>query len=95
MITNDPELEVVRQQRNRVDAILASLRDEFLPKSERMYNLFAESWIDMRQELQTDLDAYLRAKAVPANGSAGAVEPAAPKALTPTSDDRAGGNQIT
>jgi hypothetical protein len=95
MITNDAELEVVRQQLGRVEAILSSLREEVLPKSERMFNLFAESWIDMRQELQADVAAYLGTATVPAEAAGGKTAPTETKTLRPVRDDRAGGNQVT
>jgi hypothetical protein len=95
MITNDAELEVVRTQVARLDAAVEDLRRNVLPKSEQMFNLFAEAPLDMRQELQTDIDAYLRAKTASANGPTGSVEPLGGKALEPAGDDPARGNQVT
>jgi hypothetical protein len=95
MITNDVELEVVRSQVARLDAAIEDLRRNVLPKSEQMFNLFAEAPLDMRQKLQADIDAYLRAKPVPANGPAGAIEPAEAKTLESAGHDRAGGSPVT
>jgi hypothetical protein len=94
MITNDAELEVVRSQVAHLDAAIEDLRQNVLPKSEQMFNLFAETPLEMRQSLQADIDAYLRSKTVPANGSAAAVEPTE-KALEHGRDGRAGGDQVT
>ena len=59
MITNDAELEVVRKQLARAEAALDSLRREVKPKNEKMYNLMAESYIDMLRALRSDIDTYL------------------------------------
>ena len=95
VFTNDDELEVVRTQLAHIDAAIEDLRRNVLPKSEQMFNLFAEAPLEMRQSLQADINAYLRAKTIPANGVAGRAEPAGPTALAPAGDDRAGGNQVT
>jgi hypothetical protein len=59
MIANDAELTVVREQRAHVEAALDSIRRDVKPKNEKMYHLMAESYIDMLQTLQSDIDAYL------------------------------------
>lgn len=59
MITNDTELEVVRKQLAHVDAALADLRRNVLPKSESMFNLFAEAPLELRSSIQADIDRYL------------------------------------
>lgn len=59
MITNDAELEVVRSQLAHVDAAIEDLRKTILPKNEKMFHLFAEAPLDMRREMQGDIDAYL------------------------------------
>jgi hypothetical protein len=95
MITNDAELEVVRSQVAHLDAAIDDLRQTVLPKSEQMFNVFAEAPLEMRQSLQADIDAYLASKTVPADSPTEAVDPAGPKVLAPASEDRAGGNQVT
>jgi hypothetical protein len=65
MITNDAELEVVRKQLGRVEAALDSLRRDVKPKSEKMYDLMAESYIEMLRSLRKDVDAYLGVASVP------------------------------
>ncbi len=69
MITNDAELSVVRQQLGRVEAALDSLRRDVKPKNESMYELLAESYIDMLQSLRADIDAYLGIATLPENAA--------------------------
>ena len=95
MITNEEELAIVREQLTRCDAVIESFRKELLPNHERNFNLYARSWIDMRQELQADIDAYLGTTTVPADGSADKVEPAEANPPDRAGDVRAGGNQVT
>ncbi len=59
MITNDAELEVVRQQLHRAEAALDACRRDFLPHNEVQYRLFAGSTIDLIQSIRADIDAYL------------------------------------
>lgn len=67
MITNDTELEVVRKQLAHVDAALADLRRNVLPKSESMFNLFAEAPLELRSSIQADIDRYLEGSTPPLN----------------------------
>ncbi len=60
MIKIDAELDVVRKQLGRAEAALDSLRRDVKPKSEKMYNLMSESYIDMIQGLRAQIDAYIR-----------------------------------
>lgn len=94
MITNDEELAVIRQQLARCERAIESLQKELLPHNERNFNLYAGPWLDFRDQFQSDIDAYLRAKIVPANGPTGIAEPTKPKALEPAGGDR-GGDQNT
>jgi hypothetical protein len=73
MITNDAELEVVRKQLGRVEAALDSLRREVKPKNEKLYELLAESYIDLLQSLRADIDAYLGIAPLP-NGKSPVAE---------------------
>jgi hypothetical protein len=59
MITSDVELEVVGKQLGRVAAALASLRRDVKPKNEQLYELMAESYIDLLQSLWADIVDYL------------------------------------
>ncbi len=69
MITTDAELKVVREQFTRVEAALESLRCEVKPKNETMYQLMAESYLDMLQSLRAEIDAYLGIGTPPENVS--------------------------
>lgn len=66
MITSDEGLQLVREQLARVDAIIEDMRKTILPKSERMYNLFVESTLDLKESLQADIDDYLARTTRPA-----------------------------
>jgi DNA replicative helicase MCM subunit Mcm2 (Cdc46/Mcm family) len=56
---NDAELKVVRRQLGRVETALASLRRDVKSTNEKMYEVMAESYIDLLQSLRADIDAYL------------------------------------
>ncbi len=62
MIVNDAELAIVRTQLGRIELALEDLRRTVQPKSESMYELMAETSIDMQRSLQADIDDYLRRK---------------------------------
>jgi hypothetical protein len=81
MITNDSELEIVRRQLTHVEAALASLRRDVRPKSEKMYQLLAESYIDMLQSLRADIDKYQGIATTPANAASLLPVPTEPAAL--------------
>lgn len=69
MIVNDAELEVVRRQLEHVEAALESLRKKLLPGHERNFNLYAQPWLEFKQQFESDIEAYL-AKQIPSgNGS--------------------------
>jgi hypothetical protein len=59
MIQNDEQLEVVRLQLSRAEAALESLRRDVLPKSESMYRVMAESYVDTILDLRRLIDTYL------------------------------------
>ena len=61
MITNESELAIIREQLGRCERALASLRYELLPNYERNFNLYARPWLDLQEEFQADIDAYLKA----------------------------------
>ncbi len=67
MITNDAELEVVQKQLARVEAALDSLRREVKPKNEKTFHVMAETSIDLRQALRSEIDAYLGIAPLPEN----------------------------
>jgi hypothetical protein len=69
MITTDSELAIVREQLANCDAAIASLRRELLPNHERNFQLYARPWLDLKQEFEADIDAYVRARAGSTNGS--------------------------
>lgn len=69
MIVNDAELELARQNLANVEAAIESLRKELLPNHERNFQLYARPWLDLQQEFQADIDAYLRSRASSSNGS--------------------------
>jgi hypothetical protein len=69
MIVNDAELELARQNLANVEAAIESLRKELLPGHQRNFQLYARPWLDLQQEFQADIDAYLRSRASSTNGS--------------------------
>ena len=95
VITNDAELAVIRQQLDRVEAALDALRREVRPKNERLYQLMAESYVELRGSFRDAIDAYfglasangavraMRPGSVAVGTAGGALEPAAPSAHRP------------
>jgi hypothetical protein len=69
MIVNDAELELARQNLANVEAAIESLRKKLLPNHERNFQLYARPWLDLQQEFQADIDAYLRSRASSSNPS--------------------------
>lgn len=65
MIKSEKQLEIVREQLASAQAALDSIRREVRPKSEKMYQLMAESYIDMVLSLRAEIDAYLGIAPIP------------------------------
>lgn len=65
MIQNDSQLAVVREQLDTAEAAIDALRRDVRPKNKQMYDLMAESYIDMLLELRAEIDAYLGIVSVP------------------------------
>jgi hypothetical protein len=59
MIRNDEELGVVREQLERLEGILRSLKRDVLPRSEAQFRLMAEGPIDEHAKLRREIDQYL------------------------------------
>lgn len=59
MITNDQELELVREQLERVEAALYSIKRDVLPRSAPKFRLMAEGYFDQINELRRQIDDYL------------------------------------
>jgi hypothetical protein len=68
MITNDAELAIIRDQLAHCESAIDSLRKKLLPNHVRNFNLYAGPWLDLQQEFQADIDAYLSSRAPSANG---------------------------
>src|SRR5947209_15300336 len=58
VITNDTEVEVVRQQLRKAEAALDACRRDFRD-NEVQYKLFAGSTIDLIQSIRAEIDTYL------------------------------------
>lgn len=74
MIRGPQDYDLVREQLARVRRALASLEREVRPRSEERFRLIAESYHNMIEKLQADLDDYDRALAsekAPAGTDAG------------------------
>ena len=69
MIMNDFELDKARQNLANINAAIESLRKQLLPNHERNFNLYAQPWIDLQQEFQSDIDAYLERTTPSRNGT--------------------------
>lgn len=69
MITNDSELAIVREQLANCEAAIESLRRKLLPDHDRNFQLYARPWLDMKQEFETDIEAYLNKRSPSPNGS--------------------------
>lgn len=65
MIKNSGQLDVVRSQLARAESALESLRIEILPKNRSMYELMAESYVEMIQTLRAEIDVYLGIETIP------------------------------
>jgi hypothetical protein len=65
MIKNDQQLDIVREQLGLAESALDELRSEVRPKNEKMYQLMAESYIDMVLSLRSEIDAYLGISPIP------------------------------
>jgi hypothetical protein len=59
MITNDSELEIARQNLANIDAAIESLRKELLPSHEQNFNLYAQPWLDFKNQFEAEIEAYL------------------------------------
>lgn len=59
MITNDQELGLVREQLERVEAALRSIKRDVLPKSVTKFRLMAEGYFDQINDLRRQIDEYL------------------------------------
>ncbi|NOT02817.1 MAG: hypothetical protein HOP29_19635 [Phycisphaerales bacterium] len=59
MIANDQQLKVVRQQLERVETALSSIKRDVLPKSETRFRLMAEGYLDQIGDLRQQIDEYL------------------------------------
>jgi hypothetical protein len=64
MIRNDQQLTVVREQLQRVEAALDSLRRDVLPQNADLFHLMAEPCLDTIDELRGQIDAYPGSAAV-------------------------------
>jgi hypothetical protein len=71
MITNDEQLEMVREQAKRLETALESLAKTVRPESELQYRVLAEGYIDQLEILRAGIDEYLpsRADEMPARGA--------------------------
>jgi hypothetical protein len=69
MITNDSELEQTRQNLANVEAAIESLRRELLPGHERNFRLYAQPWLDFKEQFESEIDAYLTKQNPSPNGS--------------------------
>ena len=59
MIKCDEGLQLVREQMNRIEDALLSLRRTVLPRNARNYAVFAEAYIDQILVLRAEIDEYL------------------------------------
>ncbi|HEY2589078.1 MAG TPA: hypothetical protein VGI81_25265 [Tepidisphaeraceae bacterium] len=59
MIQNDEQLLTVKQQLERVESALHSLKQRLLPQSEATFRLMAEGYIDQIAALRREIDEYL------------------------------------
>ena len=58
MIKNESELRQTFEQLERMQRVLASLRDEVLPINPRLFAVMAEGPLDYIREFHDDLEAY-------------------------------------
>jgi hypothetical protein len=59
MITNDEELNIVREQAKRMELAIESLAKTVRPKNQRNFEIFAEGYVDQLSALRYDMDVYL------------------------------------
>ncbi|HEY2584451.1 MAG TPA: hypothetical protein VGI81_01655 [Tepidisphaeraceae bacterium] len=59
MIQNDEQLLTVKQQLERVESALHSLKQRLLPQSEATFRLLSEGYVDQIAALRRDIDEYL------------------------------------
>jgi hypothetical protein len=64
MISNDRELDIVRQQIGRLENALQSLSKTVRPQSERQFRLMAEGYVDQLEVLRQEVEAYLGISAI-------------------------------
>jgi hypothetical protein len=69
MIANDAELELMRQNLANVEAAIESLRKELLPGHERNFRLYAQPWLDFKQQFEAEIEAYLKKQRPSPNGT--------------------------
>lgn len=69
MITNDAELELTRQNLANVEAAIESLRRKLLPDHERNFRLYAQPWLDFKQQFESEIEAYLNTRSPSRNGA--------------------------
>lgn len=77
MIQNDEQLLTVKQQLERVESALHSLKQRLLPQNEATFRLMAEGYVDQIAALRREIDQYLgirtEAEAVEGSASVGGV----------------------
>lgn len=65
MIQSDEQLATVKQQLERVEAALHSLKQRLLPQSEATFRLMSEGYVDQIAALRQEIDEYLGISAGP------------------------------
>jgi hypothetical protein len=65
MIQNDQQLLTVKQQLERVESALHSLKQRLLPQSEATFRLMSEGYVDQIAALRQEIDEYLGISAGP------------------------------
>lgn len=70
MIANDSQIARARENLASMEAAIESLRKELLPNHERNFRLYAQPWIDFRDQFQADIDDYLARRTRPAGDPA-------------------------
>ena len=59
MIQNDEQLLAVKQQLERIESALHSLKQRLLPQSEATFRLMSEGYVDQIAALRQEIDQYL------------------------------------
>ena len=59
MIQNDEQLGTVKQQLERIESALHSLKQRLLPQSEATFQLMSEGYVDQIETLRQEIDEYL------------------------------------